>query len=59
MKEWENPVVESITVRYDQTLKWILARRMVALGRLSSCSRIDGLSQLRRGDWLGVSAAPR
>ena len=31
VKAWENPVVAWITVRYEQTLKWILARRMVAL----------------------------
>ncbi len=29
---WENPVVAWITRRYEQTLTWILARRMVALG---------------------------
>ena len=29
---WENPVVAWITTRYEQTLQWILARRMVALG---------------------------
>src|SRR5271169_6019115 len=32
VKAWENPVVAWITVWYEQTLKWILARRMVALG---------------------------
>src|SRR5271157_2159821 len=32
IKAWENPVVGWITARYEQTLKWILARRMVALG---------------------------
>src|SRR5271169_4176619 len=32
VKAWENPVVTWITVWYEQTLKWILARRMVALG---------------------------
>jgi cobalt-zinc-cadmium resistance protein CzcA len=31
VKAWENPVVAWITERYDQTLKWILGRRMVAL----------------------------
>ena len=31
VKAWENPVVNWITMRYDQTLKWIMARRMVAL----------------------------
>jgi heavy metal efflux system protein len=31
VKAWENPVVGWITARYEQTLKWILARRMVAL----------------------------
>ncbi len=31
IKAWENPAVAWITARYDQTLKWILARRMVAL----------------------------
>jgi heavy metal efflux system protein len=30
VKAWENPVVDWITMRYDQTLKWIMARRMVA-----------------------------
>ena len=32
VKAWENPVVSWITARYEQTLRWILARRMVALG---------------------------
>src|ERR1035441_915693 len=32
VKAWENPVVAWITARYEQTLTWILARRMVALG---------------------------
>src|SRR5271169_6711960 len=32
VKAWENPVVTWITERYEQTLKWILARPMVALG---------------------------
>ena len=32
VKAWENPVVGWITQRYEQTLTWILARRMVALG---------------------------
>jgi heavy metal efflux system protein len=31
VRAWENPVVAWITMRYDQTLQWILARRMVAL----------------------------
>jgi len=32
VKAWQNPVVTLITIRYEQTLQWILARRMVALG---------------------------
>ncbi len=32
VKAWENPVVGWITRRYEQTLTWILARRMIALG---------------------------
>ena len=32
VKAWGNPVVAWITARYEQTLTWILARRMVALG---------------------------
>ena len=32
VKAWENPVVGWITARYEQTLEWILVRRMVALG---------------------------
>ncbi len=31
VKAWENPVVGWVTTRYDETLKWIMARRMVAL----------------------------
>jgi len=32
VKAWQNPVVALVTARYEQTLKWILARPMVALG---------------------------
>ncbi len=31
VKAWENPVVRWITSFYEQTLNWIMARRMVAL----------------------------
>jgi heavy metal efflux system protein len=31
VKEWHNPVMSWITARYQETLKWIMARRMVAL----------------------------
>ena len=32
VKEWHNPVMAWITERYQETLNWIMARRMVALG---------------------------
>ena len=31
VKEWHNPAMSWITARYQQTLEWIMARRLVAL----------------------------
>jgi cobalt-zinc-cadmium resistance protein CzcA len=31
IKEWNNPVMSWITARYEQTLEWIMVRRMVAM----------------------------
>src|SRR5271157_1058824 len=34
VKEWHNPVMGWITARYQQTLEWMMARRIVALAGL-------------------------
>ncbi|HEX8810591.1 MAG TPA: efflux RND transporter permease subunit, partial [Terracidiphilus sp.] len=41
VKEWHNPVMSWITARYQETLNWIMARRMLAL---SAAVAIVGLS---------------